>query len=549
MKNKFVKFNFRNVKGTLLPFGVMIFTALIPLCGLAVDISYFGILRSSLDKATEAAAVSGAQDYFRSKADAGRAVDSTLKVFKMNVSSDTMTGNFHNPTGMGQLSTYTYSKTFTQSDGLSTLFRGNPVSVTVMTDLNRGKVSVTSELTPKPFFAYFLSDNARIKITKEAELPPYDIVFVVDLSGSMRFATVKTYIGIADREITGRPATRRRLTDVILFQSQNGFGGTINANGYTTTIRGITDVLVNSPGFDIPTNATYSTRKAIYINNPDRGFITNTDRSTGLRRTTLTGYTVSELMGLNIPNEDKQLAQTFSDNRSLDVTAFNNYFNRSSGYVEPFVSASYGVMAFIDTVKIYGTAALKVGLATFESSSTTNDRSRIWTNSDLTATTIAKRIRTTYPALRLVGPSEFNTIVTRLTIMSMGGNGSLVSPISTDSYPDGGTNINGGLDSGKSILDLSDRPGSEKVIILFTDGEPSHSFSSLGTKVKSLTDRGIKIYSVVLTLAISQATIDQFRAQVEGVGKAEPVIFISDPARLKDAFVQIADELGLKLTN
>lgn len=544
------KKKFRNTIGTIVPAVVILISAIIPLLGLSVDIGYFGIVRTNLEKATEAAAVSGAQEYFRGKADAGKAINTSARVFKMNISSDTMIGNYHPSTGQGRPTTLSYSHTFTESDGISSLFRGSPVSFTVTTDLNRGKISVMSEVTPKPLFAYFLPANTKISITKEAELPPYDVVFVVDLSGSMRYATVNTYIGTANVQMQGVPGAGPLLTDVVLFQSQSqrySRGSTITANGLVTRIVSITDIVINSPGYDIPNNATYSTSKPIYILNQDRGYIVNTDRSTSLVRTALTGFRISQLGNLNISAEDQRLAQTYSNNRSLNPNDVSNYFNRAASYIEPTASSAYGVMAFIDTVKIYGTAALKLSLVTFSSNSYLNDRASTYSSSELLGTSIPKSLRNTFPYISLVNPSDFNTIVDRLTIMSQGGNGSLISPISTYSYPDGGTNINAGLDNAKTTLDRSDRPSSEKIIILFTDGAPSHSFAALGSKVKSLTDAGIKIYSIVLTLAISQSTIDQFKYQVETVGKAEPVVFINEPAKLKDAFTQIADELGLKL--
>lgn len=550
MKN--LKHNFmRDIRGTIMPMAVLLIAAIIPLSGLGVDIGYFSVLRSSLDRATEAASTAGAQEYFRKRADGGRAVNEAVRVFKMNVTNDTMIGNFYNPTGPGNPSTLTYSKTFTQGDNINNIYRGSEISLTVMTDINRGKVTVTSTLVPKPFFAYFLANRARITITKEAELPPYDVVFVVDLSGSMRYATFNTYIGTANRQMVGLPGLGVLLPNVVLTQSESqpGVGSRITANGFVTTVASISDVLINTPGLDIPSTATYSTGRPIYKIDPDRGYIVNTDRSTGLRRLALSGLTINDLMTANISAEDRQLPQTFNDNGIINNN-FASYFNRAASYIEPIASASYGVMAFVDTVRIYGTAALKLGLVTFESSSYTNDRISTYSAPELKATNVSRTMRRTLPYVGLVNPVDFSTIVDKLTIMSASGNGTLVSPIRVNAYPDGGTNINAGLDNAKWTLDRSDRPNSEKIIILFTDGEPtSHSFSALGTKVKSLTDAGVRIHSVVLTLAVSQSAINEFKYQVETVGKAEPVIFISDPAKLKDAFLQIADELGLKLVN
>ena len=550
---KLKKYYTRNFTGSILPVAALLIAAIIPLCGITADMSYYGILRSTLEKATEAASVAGAQEYFRSKADSGKAIDETVRVFKMNITSDTMIGNYHSSTGPGNPSTLTYSQTFTEGDGIRGLFKGSPITVTVTTNINRGSITITSEMIPRPFFAQLFSSPSPIKITKVANLPPYDLSFVFDLSGSMRFATLNTYIGSAYRQIVGMSGLGTLYNDVILYQSQGQFwgnGSMITANDYVTTISSISDVIVNTPAYDIPTNSTYTTGDAIYVNNPERGYIVSSNMTTGLRRSSLTGYRISELNSLAISNEDKQIGQTYLDNRSTNTGIITTYFNMITPYIEPFDSASYAVMAFIDTVKIYGTAGLKLGLVTFESSSYTSDNSSTWTCSELEGNNSSKRIRRTLPYLGLVDPNNFNLITQKLTIMSTGGNGTSSSPILTYSYPDGGTNINAGLDNAKYTFNQSDRPNSEKIIILFTDGEPtSHTFSALGSKVKTLTDQGIKIYSVVLTLAVSQSSIDQFKYQVETIGKAEPVIFISDPAKLKDAFLQIADELGLKLVN
>lgn len=545
---------FRNSRGTILPMAVLLLTAIITATAFAVDLSYYGNVRSALEKATEAASVAGAQEYFRSQADAGMAIDEALRVYKMNISTETMIGMMHNPTGMGQPSTLTYSTTFTTADGLSQIFRDQPVMVTITTELARGKVTVISETSAKPYFAQMFTGNTTIKVTKVSELPPYDVVFVNDLSGSMRFATVNTYIGSASVRMIGQPLILGMVyPDVVLYQSQSqswGFGSEITANGLVTRIIAITDIVINTPGFDIPGNATYTNGRPVYINNPDRGFIVNTDRSIGLRRTAITGYRVSELMSLPISPEDQNLVQTYDDNRSQTISDVERYFNRAANFIEPHASAVFGVMSFVDTVRIYGSAALKLGLVTFESSSYLNDRTSDYLSPELRANALPKRQRRVAPYVDLTGPSGFNIIVDKLTIKSSSGNGSVAAPLMTTSYPDGGTNINAGLNNAKTTLDRSDRPSSEKIIILFTDGEPtSHSFSALGTKVKELTNAGIKLYSIVLTLAVSQSSIDQFRYQIEQVGRGEPVIFISDPARLRDAFLQIADELGLKLVN
>lgn len=543
----------RNSKGTILPMAALLMTAIISLTAAGVDISYYGMLRSNLEKATEAAAVAGAQEYFRNGADAGMAINETVRVFKMNVSDDTMIGNYHNATGMGQPATLSYSRNFTLADNVRNMYRERPISLTVMTDISRGKITVSSELQPKPFFP--LAPVPTIRITKEAELPPYDVVFVSDLSGSMRYETVNTYIGNAYVQVQGMIGLGPNLTDVILTQSksQPGSGSMITANGMVTTVISVTDVVINTPGFDIPRGATYSTGTRIYNDDPERGSIVNTNMAGG-RRLILTGYTVPQLMNLQISNEDRTLAQTVGDNRSTNAGTIATYFNRAAAYIEPHAGAVYGVMTFIDTVRIYGTAALAIGLVTFESSSTTSEQPSNQTASELrgliSGVGTPKRLSRTRPYLVLGGPATFDTVVNRLTVMALGGNGTVALPIVTYSYPSGATNIIAGLNNARATLNQSTRPSSTKIIILFTDGEPTvGTWQDLGNTVRTQTDAGIRVYSVVLTLDLTQTQIDNFRNAMENVGRAEPVIFINNPARLRDAYTQIADDLGLKLTN
>ncbi|MBI3307892.1 MAG: VWA domain-containing protein [Candidatus Melainabacteria bacterium] len=545
MKNISLKFA-RNHIGSIIPITILLVAAIIPLTGLAVDVSYYGILRSNLEKASEAGAVAGAQEYFRSKADAGKAINSTLQVFKMNISQDTKARNYHQPTGPGRQSSYTYSTTFTDKDKINNLYRGSPIKITVVTDANRGKITVTTEINPKPFFPNPFIRNTKISLTKTAELPPYDVVFVVDLSGSMRFSTVETYIGTASRRRVGE-RTFMIYNDIIFSQGQNLRYPSRFTNGYELRSFVVTDVVINTPNVDISSDTTYSNGVRIYNNDAKRGVITNTNMTISLSRTELSGHRISELQALMISDEDKQLAQTYADNQNSNT--IRNYFNRAAAFVEPHAGAVYGIRTFIDTIKIYGAAALKVGLVTFSSNSYTNDHTITTNDYSLRSNGLIIRLRDTFPYVNLVSSNGFNTIVDSLTIMASGGNGSIASPLAVNSFPAGGTNINAGLDNAKRTLDRSDRAKAEKIIILFTDGAPSHSFSSLGSKVKQLTDSGIKVYSVVLTLSINQRTIDNFQNAMENTGKAEPVIFINDPANLESAFTQIADELGLKLVN
>ena len=104
-----IKSFYRNSRGVILPLAAVLAVTIVSLCGVGTDISYYGILRSSVEKATEAASVAGAQEYFRSKADAGKAINSTMRVFKMNVSKDTSVGNYYPSTGSGRTPSLTYS--------------------------------------------------------------------------------------------------------------------------------------------------------------------------------------------------------------------------------------------------------------------------------------------------------------------------------------------------------------------------------------------------------------------------------------------------------
>lgn len=552
MKLKVKRF-LRSNSGVMAPLIVMLLPVAILFCGLSVDIGYFSIIRTNLEKASEAASIAGAREYFLNGADAGKAINLTTNVFRMNVTNGTVAMQYYNSTGAGQPSTLTYTRTFTDSDSLNSVYRGSSIMLTVMTDLDRGKITITSSLTPKPFFSQAITGASTISITREAELPPYDIVFVVDLSGSMRFATVNTYIGTASRRLTSGGMSTS-YSNVILYQGQDqtyGNGDVIMSNGYNTTITSVDDIIVNTPGVDIPTDATYSDGTSIYISDADRGFIANTDNCTNLHRFALSGYRISELSGLGtLSTEDKAVEQTYNDNRSSTESTISSYFTRIGNYIEPQASAAFGVKTFIDTVKAYGSSALELALVTFEATSSTSDDTSTQTASELQGNGTSKRISRTLPYIMLVEPASFDTISDRLIIKSTTGIGTMANPIQTYSYPDGGTNINAGLTNAVTTLNNSSRANSEKVIILFTDGEPtSHSFTALGDKVLTITNQGIKVYSIVLTLAIDQTSIDSFQYQVETRGMAEPVVFINDPSRLKDAFKQIATDLGLKLVD
>lgn len=541
---------FRNVNGTILPAAALLLAVIIPLTGLAVDMGYYGILRGSLEKATEAGAVAGAQEYFRSMADGGKAVNETLKVFKMNVTSETRFPDFHHSTGSGRPDALTFSQSFSQ--GLDNIFRDSSISVTVMTSLDRGKITVTSEMTPNTFLSQTFAPTTPIRITKEAELPPYDVAFVVDLSGSMRFTTVKTYVGPARRKPVGAPGTGALLGDVILYTGPYfvlGIGQTIVANGFETRVEGVTDVIINTPGNDIPANATYrNTGNPIYVNDPKRGYVTRVIGSYNINRpysTVFSGITITEAR--NSANQElRGLAQSYDENRSRNRNIYREYYDRATQYVEPHASTVYGIRTFIDTVRYYGTSTLNLGLVTFSSSSSTSDQT-LSTNFkyDLLSNNTLKNVSTTHPYIPLIQPRRFLEIPEALTIML----GNLTpNSIGTNGVPEGGTNTNSGLDNALRTFERGNRRNAQRVVILFTDGVPSHSMNSLGNKVRSFTDQGITVYSIVLTTGIGEGEIASFRNAIENTGRAQPVILIDDPVQLEDAFLQIADQLGLKLT-
>ena len=356
------------------------------------------------------------------------------------------------------------------------------------------------------------------------------------------------------------------LTDIILYQSQYKLrldkknnllpplspGYEIKANNMIIKIVSITDILINSPAVDIPKDAMYDNGQSVYVYNSDRkDYIpntVNTNRKDVLFRTALTGIMISDLELSNASTEDKNLRLTFNAHRNTPSIYASEYFNRAVSYIEPISSASFAISSFIDTVRRYGAAALKLGLVTFESKSDSHDKHETFPawDWDLRVLNTPQRIKRTLPYIDLINPHEFNEINKKLTIKS--DSGGLLAPIDTYSYPDGGTNINAGLENAKKMLDKEKSPGAEKIIILFTDGEPTeHNFSELGEMVKKLTDEKITVYSIVLTISVTDSSVKEFKKQLEVVGKAEPVIFINDPAKLKQAFLQIADELGLKL--
>ena len=173
------------------------------------------------------------------------------------------------------------------------------------------------------------------------------------------------------------------LTDIILYQSQYKLrldkknnllpplspGYQITANNMTIKIVSITDILINSPAVDIPKDAMYDNGQSVYVYNSDRkDYIpntVNTNRKDVLFRTALSGIMISDLELSNASSEDQNLRLTFNAHRNNPSIYANEYFNRAASYIEPISSATLAINSFIDTVRRYGAAALKLGLVTF----------------------------------------------------------------------------------------------------------------------------------------------------------------------------------------
>lgn len=575
--------NFRNNLGVILPTAILFLAALIPLCGLSIDVGYYGTLRGNLERATEAAATSGAETYFRTSADAGLAANEAAKVFKMNITSGIVTNNQFGASG--QSTSMNYSATYSSADGISSLFRQNSITLNIAADRSQGSFSVSTQHTLNPFFASFLSPSARtITIAREIKIPKYDVVLLNDLSDSMKSQTIKTFVGrawIADcsggspRHTHARVATIRNRTagtcspsslenDVILYQAQSRIWdetagmNTISSTDYDVTIDEITDVVVNSPGSDINGTATYDDGTRIYTDAPDGSYITNFSGTNGLARTNLTGIQVSDLsMTTSISYEDRQLEQTFSDNNNNNSRSFATYFQRASAYIEPHASLVRAIRSFTDKLSPFdttGSNGLKLALATYGDRYASGQAEDFQENdlSSKGSTNRKKYMRRVLPSYQLSSTNDYNAIINGLNIAqsAVRGNGkSMTSRVIADSFPFGENHFSEGTTAVQDTFLASPRktdPNVEKVVVIFTSSKPTDS--DFRSQIGSLHSQGIKIHTILLANKMSASDITDFKSDVESQG-GEPVIVITDPLKLKEAFAHVADELGFKFSS
>ncbi len=533
-----MKIKIKNIKrenqGTVIPFVVMLFVALVPMLGLAGDFTYSAMLRSDIERAVDSACKAGKQGYKTFNRDPGLAINDAARVFKMNITNQINVGDFQGSTGMDTPSTLSYNMVFTQSDGLSQIFQGQPITYTSNIDLTSKTITVTGSITQQPILA--VGNNPTITITRQRSLVgnPKSIVLVVDDSREDRLKTVRTYIGTARRD---DGMTMTTFTDVIFYQSQNTVAGSsFVANGFTIDMLMLTEVVINTPNFDIPTGATYTTGRPIYINDPARGWCTNNAAdNTGLFRNILTGFRVSELatiMGLSA--QDAQLATTWA--RNLGTSAqVTTYFNQAAPHIEPFGSVTFGIMAFIN---VFGTSTTHMlALITFAATADTLDTVQNFTAADLQSGGNNKQIARTLPFNTFT--TTYNTILNRATIVSAGGVGTSADRMMITAYPNGTTDVRDGLLTAQSLLAGET---TEKVVVLYVANDPTSSFASIGSTVASLVASSIRVYTVLNTAALTAGQTASYISQIESNG-GQTVIQVSNPADIDDAFTQIADEL------
>lgn len=533
MKNNKIKYG-RYESGTIIPFVVMLFVALVPMFGLAGDFTYGAMLRSDIEKAVDASVKAGKQGYKTFNRDPGLAVNDAARVFKMNITNQVSVADLQGSTGMDTPTTLTYNMIFTQADALNQIFQGQPITYTTTIDLNAKTITVSGSITQKPFFE--LGNTPVITITKQKSLVgnPKSIVLVVDDSAENNNRTIMSYIGSARRD---DGMTMTTFTDVIFYQSQAPSGAaSFTANGFTIDMLMLTEVVINTPNVDIPTTAQYTTTRPMYINDAARGWCTNNALSNaGLFRNALTGFRVSELAALmTITPQDQQLATTYANNLGTDpqVTA---YFNQAATHIEPFGSVTFGIMAFINA---FGTSTThRLALVTFAATSDNFDTTQNISVSELQAGGSNKQIARTLPFNTFT--TTYNTILNRATIVSAGGTGGMGDRMRITAYPDGTTDVRDGLLTAQNILASET---TEKVVVLYVADAPTSSFASIGSTVASLVASGIRVYTVLNTFALTATEITNYTNQIQSNG-GQTVLTASDPAALDNAFTSIANEL------
>lgn len=565
MKNMMLK-HFRNISGSILPIAVLLLLTLITLSAAGINIGYSSTLRSVLERAASASATAGAQKYFRTGADAGLAINEMLRVMKVNISNDPNIGTFYASTGTG--STVSYTQTFGESDNLKGIFRGQTIQIDVSTDKDNGEVKVKATVIPKPYFAGIQLSNVPIIIEKDAKLAPSSIALALDLSSSMKTKSIKTFIGKANVSPVGQPENAVAYDDVVLFQSQDQIyndGDTITANGLSVQITDITDVFINNPD-DLSSSDTFDNGASIFASDPTRGYIANVNAPSGSVRKTLSGFRVSELSAKSISSQDKAITQSYSNNRSTDSTIAVDYFNSVASYIEPYNTVNSALKDFLNAVSLSSSSAM-VAVATFNDNSHSSTFTYDTDDTTLKAASSAKQESNTLPYNGLSGGSlahggiidyilglqsayaisasnDFDGIIDGLTTKATGLS---FNRLQINSLPNGGRDQVAGLRSAKAALDDSNVTGG-RTIVLLTSGAPSDGdFNRLGDEIKSLTDDGYKIYTILLSSDLTQETIDQFKEAVEETGKAEPLISVNNPNNLSNALQGIASDLVLRI--
>ncbi len=528
----------KNISGSIIPLFAILLTALIGLIGLSTDLTYSGMVRSSIERACDASVRAGRQSYKKLGKDPGLALNDAARVFRMNIANQIGGANVVASTGYKTPTTLSYSYTYTTADGISNVFRGQSVSFQTDIDLTAQTITVTGMVTPQTFFS---TNNQPVTIYRLQYLigSPKDIVLVVDLSREDRLKTFKTYVGTADRD---DGMTTMTYNDVILYQAMSNKGAPIVANGYTISGFNIRDVLYNTPGVDIDTAATYTDGFPCYKVDGARGWVTNNFPYDDTRlRTTLSGYRISELMALlgmgTISAADAAIETSYTNNQGT-VAQIQAYFNQAAPHIESTASVQYGAMIFAD--ELAGSLKHRFALVTYSTTAKTADWTQNFMAMDMETNNMSRQVTTTFPFYNFT--TTFTDVSNKLAIVDNGGTGlTMASPLLLNGFPNSTTDIRDGLNAANSLFN-SGSSTFERIVILFASNDPSHSYAVLGTTVANLVANGVTVYSIVLTLSLPPGEKASFQSAIENNG-GEPVIFVDDPADVDNAFLTIADDI------
>jgi Mg-chelatase subunit ChlD len=132
---------------------------------------------------------------------------------------------------------------------------------------------------------------------------------------------------------------------------------------------------------------------------------------------------------------------------------------------------------------------------------------------------------------------------TKIGVVSFAGKGNLIQPMTADrdkvvealgSLPQsGGTNLAAGIETALRELEKNGRPGSSRVIMLFTDGMSNRMKAYDATAMAQL--QGVAIQSLLLGADDTGANILEAIAWATGGGFKK----VSDPAKLPEAFLNL----------